>query len=89
MQINGQSGPDLFCTDASYIDWDVACWKSDVGTPLIKKLEQIGRQFAEDTCHHSVHWFAWLQFGVLRTCLASLKSIILFLSGGNYLIRLH
>jgi len=89
MQINGQSAPDLFCTDASYIDWDVACWKSDVGTPLIKNWSKLAGRSIEDTCHHSVHWFAWLEFGVLRTCLASLKSIILFLSGGNNLIRLH
>lgn len=41
MQISGQSAPDLFCTDASYIDWDVACWKSDVGTPLIKNWSKL------------------------------------------------
>jgi len=89
MQIGGQAAPDMFCTDASYIDWDVACRKSDVGDAADQELEQIGRQSIEDTCHHSVHWFAWLRFGVLRTCFASLKSIILFLSGGNNLIRLH
>jgi len=89
MQISGHSAPDLFCTDASHIiDWDVACWKSDVGTTLIKNWSKLAGGSLKIHVI-TVHWFAWLQFGVLRTCLASLKSIILFLSGGNNLIRVH
>jgi hypothetical protein len=29
-----------------------------------QEVEQFGKQFLEATCHHFVHWFAWLQFGV-------------------------
>jgi hypothetical protein len=58
-----------------------------LGDTAEQELEHTGKQFREESCHHScLHWFAWLQFGVFGTCLASLKSIILFLNGGNNLI---